>query len=99
MPYEIVIIGGGASGLLASVIIKEQLKDLVNVTILERLERVGKKLLATGSGKGNISNAKVSGDYYNQSDIVALSFEITYTRPYCASSSNSIIPTEKCLLP
>ncbi len=68
---EVVIIGGGASGLLASIMIKENLGNLVNVTILERLERVGKKILATGSGKANFTNHQVSSKNYNQPRFVA----------------------------
>lgn len=38
-----------------------------DVTILERNDRVGKKLLATGNGKCNLSNLSVSKDAYNSS--------------------------------
>ena len=68
---EVVIIGGGAAGLCASIVIKESLKDQVSVTILERLERVGKKILATGSGKANFTNQLVTSKNYNQPRFVA----------------------------
>lgn len=58
-----VIIGAGASGLACAV----ELKRLVpssKVTVLERLENPGKKILATGNGRCNLSNvnAEHSGE-------------------------------------
>lgn len=49
------IIGGGAAGLAAAIFIKQN-DSAMSVTVFERLERVGKKLLATGNGRCNISN-------------------------------------------
>lgn len=56
------IIGGGASGMMAAVAAAGR---GAKVTILEQRERVGKKLLATGNGKCNLSNLDfcVSRDY------------------------------------
>lgn len=53
MENGIAIIGGGASGLMAAVSAAELGQ---RVTILEGSERVGKKLLATGSGRCNLTN-------------------------------------------
>lgn len=50
---EVVIIGGGAAGMAAS-IAAASCGD--HVTILERMDRVGKKLLATGNGRCNLMN-------------------------------------------
>ncbi|MEG2597465.1 MAG: aminoacetone oxidase family FAD-binding enzyme, partial [Oscillospiraceae bacterium] len=52
---KIGIIGGGASGLAAAIAAASQ-NFSCEVTIFERLGRVGKKLLATGNGRCNISN-------------------------------------------
>ena len=49
----VVVVGGGASGLMASLIL---LSQGVPVTVLERMDRVGKKLLATGNGRCNLTN-------------------------------------------
>ena len=73
MPQTVVIIGGGASGLYASILLKDAAPDL-DVIVLERLERVGKKLLATGSGKGNLANANIKPSNvscFNDNEFVA----------------------------
>ncbi len=48
------IIGGGASGMAAALAASEQ--PGVRVVLLERQARVGKKLLATGNGRCNLTN-------------------------------------------
>ena len=48
------IIGGGAAGLAAAVAASRRGE---RVTVLERMDRVGKKLLATGNGRCNLMNA------------------------------------------
>ena len=49
---KIIIIGGGASGLAAALAAAKECGGRC-VTVLERLDRVGKKLLATGNGRCN----------------------------------------------
>lgn len=58
------IIGGGASGIICAITIKHHFAN-ANVVILERQNRIGKKLLMTGSGKCNLSNLDLSLDNYN----------------------------------
>ena len=62
--YPLAIIGGGASGLfLASALPAE------NILLLERGDRVGKKLSATGNGQGNLTNLRASKTpYFSSSD-------------------------------
>ena len=55
------IIGGGAAGLCAAVLLS---RERVPVTVFEALPRVGKKLLATGNGRCNLSNLGVSPAHY-----------------------------------
>ena len=50
----LLIIGGGAAGMAAAA---EAARRGVSVTLLERMDRVGKKLLATGNGRCNLMNA------------------------------------------
>ena len=50
---EVAVIGGGASGLMASIMSASTGADTI---ILEHMDRVGKKILATGNGKCNYTN-------------------------------------------
>ncbi|MGI5999063.1 MAG: NAD(P)/FAD-dependent oxidoreductase [Lutispora sp.] len=54
---RIVIIGGGAAGMIASI---AAARNGAEVFILEQLPRVGKKLLATGNGRCNLTNANMN---------------------------------------
>lgn len=62
--YDVCIIGGGASGLAAAVYIKQNNKN-VSVAVLERLSRVGKKLIITGNGRCNITNIDENISHYH----------------------------------
>lgn len=53
--FDICVIGGGAAGMTAAIIAKENNCQL-NICIAEKKQDLGKKLLATGNGKCNISN-------------------------------------------
>jgi predicted Rossmann fold flavoprotein len=59
---EIIIIGGGASGLMAAVMAA---RNGARVTVLERMQRVGKKLLATGNGRCNLTNRRLDASHYH----------------------------------
>src|SRR5699024_10814361 len=50
---KICIIGGGASGLMAAIMAAREGGE---VTLLEHNEKTGKKLLATGNGRCNLTN-------------------------------------------
>lgn len=50
---EVVIVGGGAAGMAAAI---EAARCEDRVVVLERMDRVGKKLLATGNGRCNLMN-------------------------------------------
>ncbi|MBP5243074.1 MAG: aminoacetone oxidase family FAD-binding enzyme [Clostridia bacterium] len=59
---NIVIIGGGASGLFCALSLAE--RGAKNITVLERGERVGRKLSATGNGQGNLTNRNMGAERY-----------------------------------
>ncbi len=59
------IIGAGASGMVAALSAAEN--PNVNVILMERQTRVGRKLLSTGNGRCNLSNLHaVSGGYHGE---------------------------------
>ncbi|MDE5654869.1 MAG: aminoacetone oxidase family FAD-binding enzyme [Clostridia bacterium] len=64
MADSILIIGGGASGLMCAI---QLAKNGKSVTVLEKNERVGKKFLATGNGKCNLTNINITYKDYNTS--------------------------------
>ena len=63
MKYSVAIIGGGFSGLCAGVKLGEKFGS--NLLILEGNKRVGKKIVATGNGQGNITNEVVNSSFYH----------------------------------
>lgn len=61
--YDIAVVGGGASGLTAAISAKRENSSL-SVCVLERLPRVGKKLLVTGNGRCNLTNRNIDCSYF-----------------------------------
>jgi len=59
---EVVVIGGGAAGIMAAVSAKRLGAE---VTILEKNPRVGKKILATGNGRCNFTNINADISCYS----------------------------------
>lgn len=53
MGRKVMIAGGGASGLMAAI---ASAREGAEVTVLEGMERCGKKLLVTGNGRCNMTN-------------------------------------------
>lgn len=64
--YDALIIGGGASGLLCAIAAKRK-NPLLRVAVIEKNERVGKKLLSTGNGRCNLTHAAVDSSHYTGS--------------------------------
>lgn len=58
---DIAVIGGGASGLMAAI---TAARAGAKTIIIEHMDRVGKKILATGNGKCNYTNALQGFAYY-----------------------------------
>ena len=56
---KIVIIGGGAAGLLCAAKSAEKGNDVV---IIEKMNRCGRKLMITGKGRCNVTNASFELD-------------------------------------
>ena len=66
MLYDLIVIGGGASGLAAAVTAAKRGKK---VLILEKEEKVGKKILVTGNGKCNLSNVDMRWEKYDLPEV------------------------------
>lgn len=58
--HDLIVVGGGASGLMAAIIAKDLGAD---VAIVEGTDRIGKKILVTGNGRCNISNRNITSPY------------------------------------
>ena len=62
---RVLIIGGGASGLAAAVWAARQ---GARVTVVEHMDRVGKKILSTGNGRCNMTNLYMGPECYRSGD-------------------------------
>jgi predicted Rossmann fold flavoprotein len=60
--YSVAIVGGGASGLMAAI---AAARAGASVCLLERQDRVGRKVLATGNGRCNLSHTAVAETNYH----------------------------------
>ncbi len=62
---KIAVIGGGAAGMACAVMLA---RKGFPVTVLERGERLGRKLSATGNGQGNVTNLRMGAEHYFSDD-------------------------------
>ena len=60
--WDLLVIGAGASGMMAAITAARENKK---VCILEKLDKAGKKLLATGNGKCNYTNAVMHAECFH----------------------------------
>ncbi len=67
---EVLIIGAGAAGMVAAITLA---RHGIETVVLERNERIGKKILVSGNGKCNIGNRHISPQrFYSQNpDFIA----------------------------
>ncbi|WP_343209046.1 NAD(P)/FAD-dependent oxidoreductase [Anaerolentibacter hominis] len=71
MQADTIVIGGGASGLMAALSCGkhgENISGKRNILILEHKDKIGKKILATGNGKCNYTNLVQKPDCYHSQD-------------------------------
>lgn len=64
---NIIIIGAGPAGMVAAINAKNENNKVI---LLEKNERIGKKLLATGNGRCNYTNLILSEENYSSKDFV-----------------------------
>lgn len=67
MKVQDLIIGGGASGIAAAILLARKGRKVV---VIEAQDRALKKVLASGNGRCNLSNTAISPDRYNAPDFV-----------------------------
>lgn len=60
--YDVIVIGGGASGMLAAVLLAGHGKKVV---LVEKNKQLGKKLAATGNGRCNFTNHSMGIEHYH----------------------------------
>lgn len=58
---KVIIIGGGASGMMAAISAARHGADVI---LIEHMDRIGKKILSTGNGKCNFTNRAQGLRYY-----------------------------------
>lgn len=64
MIYDLIVVGGGAAGMIAAI---TAAKSGRKVIIIERMNRLGKKILATGNGRCNFTNSFLDDTCYRSS--------------------------------
>ena len=69
---NIIIIGAGPAGMVAAINAKNENN---NVILIEKNDRVGKKLLATGNGRCNYTNLNLSENNYSSPSFVKKTLE------------------------
>ena len=67
---QVIVVGGGASGLAAAI---TAARNGAEVTIIEQKDRLGKKILSTGNGRCNLTNAYMELDCFRSDDMTLVS--------------------------
>ncbi|MCQ2387366.1 MAG: aminoacetone oxidase family FAD-binding enzyme [Clostridia bacterium] len=76
--YKVAIIGCGASGLLSAIELTSGENSIngKDIILLEKNDRVGKKIIATGNGQGNLTNVNLSAsNYYGEPNLINTFFK------------------------
>ncbi len=94
---DVVVIGGGASGLIAA---SEIARSGKRVLLVEKNDRVGKKLLTTGNGRCNLANEGLSIDRFHGSvlpvaDKIFQSFPLEAVKDYWSSIGIDMVTLER----
>ena len=61
MKERVGIVGAGASGLTAAI---AAAREGAQVAVFEHMDKAGKKILATGNGRCNLSNRKIEAECF-----------------------------------
>lgn len=87
MGRQVAVVGGGAAGMTAAI---HAAVGGAAVTIYEKNDRVGKKILSTGNGRCNFSNETMGTRFFHGSGIVLADtvlsrFDVAMTKEYFSS--------------
>ena len=77
----IAVIGGGASGLMCALSAAVASQERVKVLVMERKDRIAKKILATGNGRCNLTNMQTQLSNFHGADISFADFAIENFSP------------------
>lgn len=72
--YDLIVVGGCSAGIVAAINAKRRYSDL-KIAVIEKLPRIGKKLLATGNGKCNLTNETAAMHDYVGKEFAEYAFE------------------------
>lgn len=89
---DVVIAGGGASGLAAAIELGMKAPDL-SVLVIEKMPDAGRKIRATGSGRCNISNTEAEGynrimGFFREIGLVTKAYGNGLVYPYSESAAD-----------
>ena len=89
---DVVIVGGGASGLAAAIELGMKAPEL-SVAVLEKNDEPGRKIRATGSGRCNITNRNAEGYtdimvFFDRIGLVTRTYENGLVYPYSESAAD-----------
>ena len=89
---DVVIAGGGASGLAAAIELGMKAPHL-SVLVIEKMPEAGRKIRATGSGRCNISNTGAAGysrimKFFREIGLVTKAYDNGLVYPYSESAAD-----------
>lgn len=97
--HDLIVVGGGASGMMAAVAAKDFGLD---VAIVEGTDRVGKKILMTGNGRCNVTNSTIAypfDTYHSENDKfyqdVLANFSVEDTKAFFLNLGLPIVELQK----
>ena len=71
---KVIVIGGGAAGMMAAL---TAARSGHTVTLLEKQDRVGRKLMATGNGRCNLTNRHAASGHYHSEDAAFCAYALS----------------------
>lgn len=100
--WDICIIGGGASGMAAAIAAAQEQGAKLRICILEKKEKPGKKLAATGNGRCNLTNencinAAQTLDFFANLGIVTRKEEEGRIYPYSEKAKDVVYALKRQL--